>query len=537
MSSLTEQDAAADSVPQDAWPGRAPADRAPSRGALAQLRHAVRHRRWVIAAAMIAGVCGALALALASEQRYESTATVLVAPALGGPALRADSASLQAEAAIARLPAVRGRAEDDLRQRGFTVSGLGDRVRVGTRGDNLIEIEAEAGTSASAASVANAYARAYVGVSQDAAVRRADLVLQQLERLRRQVDPGRVATLTELSRQVGQVSGARAQAGAARSIVGPAPQPGSAQPRNVARNVVIGAGLALLAGVLVAWLLERLDRRVRRVDELEEIYGMPVIARVPRSSSLSGGAGATYADAERAAASGFGREVEAFRTLRANLRYFPAGRPHGSILVASPLTGEGKSTVARVLAVVMAAMGDRVCLVDADLRKGDLSHGVRGARPEGLALVLAGFDLDEALNEVPAALEPVSMAPRVLYELPSGALPPNPAELLQSERMRWLLGELEERFDTVIIDSPAMASVSDGLALAGWVSGVLVVSSLGKTTRVAATELSQQLVLVGARPIGVVANRWRPDPEYAYDYPTPADTLAADADRARGARR
>jgi Mrp family chromosome partitioning ATPase len=182
----------------------------------------------------------------------------------------------------------------------------------------------------------------------------------------------------------------------------------------------------------------------------------------------------------------------------------------------------------------MAAMGDRVCLVDADLRKGDLSQGVRNSRPEGLALVLAGFDLEEALNEVPTALEPVSCGSRMLVERPGGALPPNPSELLESERMRWLLGELEQRFDTVIIDSPAMASVSDALPLAGWVLGVLVVSWLGHTTSSAAAQLSAQLELVGARAIGVVANQWRPEPKYAYDYPAPA---AARASRGGNRRR
>lgn len=360
-----------------------------------------------------------------------------------------------------------------------------------------------------------------------------DRILNRLDSRLADAGTEDAALLAELQRQIGEVTGARTRAGTDVALIGPAQAPSEPDSRRLEANLALGSAIGFLLGLLAAGTLERLDRRLRDVDELAGVYGLPVVARVPRSSSLSG-SGAAYADAKRAAASGFGREVEAFRTLRANLRYFPAGQPHGSILVASPLAGEGKSTVARVLAVVMAAMGDRVCLVDADLRKNDLSQGLRGSRPEGLALVLAGFDLEEALNEMPTALEPVSRGSRMLVELPGGALPPNPAELRESDRMRWLVGELERRFDTVIIDSPAMASVSDALALAGWVSGVLVVSSLGKTTRSAAAELAQQLELAGARPIGVVANQWRPDPEYAYKYPTPAD---AGSRGGRGRRR
>ena len=294
--------------------------------------------------------------------------------------------------------------------------------------------------------------------------------------------------------------------------------------------------------MLLASLLGRVDRRVRRPEDLEELYGVPLLARVPRSPELAGDAAAEYGRAQVASASGFGREAEAFRSLRANLRYFPASgsasgagsngqaarsRGIGSLLLVSPLPEEGKSTIARLLAVTMAAMGDSVCLVDADLRKGDLSATSGRGRPEGLSLVLAGFDLDEALTEVPAATDPLFDNVRVLVELRSGALPPNPSELLESERMRWLIEELERRFDTVIIDSPAIASVSDGLALVRWVSAVLIVGALGQTTRNAGRDLRKQLELLGARPIGVVANRWRPEREYSYDYAHPAAAAQA----------
>ena len=174
-----------------------------------------------------------------------------------------------------------------------------------------------------------------------------------------------------------------------------------------------------------------------------------------------------------------------------------------SILVASPLPGDGKSTVARHLAITMASMGDSICIVNADLRKQE--PGVVPT-PDGLSLVLAGFDLESALTEVAIAYDPVSEESRVLVELPSGPLPPNPAELLESERMRWLIAQLERRFDLVIIDSPALVTVSDALTLVPRVSGVLVVGGVGQTMRSAAVDLRKQIELLGGRSLGVVAN-------------------------------
>jgi capsular exopolysaccharide synthesis family protein len=247
-----------------------------------------------------------------------------------------------------------------------------------------------------------------------------------------------------------------------------------------------------------------------------------VLARIPRSRSLGRRAQSARGKDALTKASGFSEEAEAFRTLRANLRYFNVDRQVRSMLVASPLPGDGKSTVAHFLALTMAAMGDRVVLIDADLRKADPQ--APDPRSEGLSLVLAGFDLDEALTEMPVAYDPVSEESRSLVRLPSGPLPPNPTELLESARMRWVLGELERRFDVVLIDSPALASVSDALALVPLVSDVIIVSGFSQTTRKAALGLRKQVTLLGGHPLGVVANFWSPEgrgdyySKYKYDY-------------------
>jgi len=505
---------------------------------------ALLDRRWLILGLLVAGVCAGLALSLVQEREYVSSATLLVGLPAGGGGSTAASASLDTERRIAQLPEVARRSMAGLGGFGLTPAEVRERTTVSTSGGDALVIDARGDSPQQAQRIASAYANAYLAFVREVESRRVGDVIETLESELASIPATRVAERAELGRRIAALREARAQAGRGAALVGRPDIPSAARSRDVARNVALGAGISLLIGLLLASLLGRVDRRVRRPEDLEELYGVPLLARVPRSPELAGDAAAEYGRAQVASASGFGREAEAFRSLRANLRYFPGSgsganavagsngqtarsRGVGSLLLVSPLPEEGKSTIARLLAVTMAAMGDSVCLVDADLRKGDLSATSGRGRPEGLSLVLAGFDLDEALTEVPAATDPLFDNVRVLVELRSGALPPNPSELLESERMRWLIEELERRFDTVIIDSPAIASVSDGLALVRWVSAVLIVGALGQTTRNAGRDLRKQLELLGARPIGVVANRWRPEREYSYDYAHPAAAAQA----------
>jgi capsular exopolysaccharide synthesis family protein len=172
------------------------------------------------------------------------------------------------------------------------------------------------------------------------------------------------------------------------------------------------------------------------------------------------------------------------------------------------MPGEGKSTVARFLAIAIATTGGRVALIDGDMRKLGQHEPSVEMDTEGLSMVLAGFELNGALTEVLVGFDPVAEESRSLFELSSGPVPTNPSELLQSDRMLWLLDELESRFDVVIIDSPALVGVSDALALVSRVSGVLIVSGMNKTTRDSARAVRKQLTLLRGRPLGVVANFW-----------------------------
>jgi capsular exopolysaccharide synthesis family protein len=421
------------------------------------LAEAVRQRAFTFALVALLVPAAALVYTLSTEPEHEATATLLLGAEDGqgrvGPRAVATSRELLDSPAVA---AVAGRSV------GMDVEDVADSVEIRAPEDaDVLEIDAEADSGNDAVRLAEAYANAY-------------LVLRT--RLGSEGDRSPAATLVQPTLAT------------------------EASSRPFVRNVLLGLLAGLLLALLVTWLFDRVDRRVRSIDELEEIYGLPVLARVPRSRSLAkrgGMAGAVDT------AVGFSEEAEAFRSLRTNLRYFNVDSPVRSILVASPLPGDGKSTVARHLAITMASMGDSVCLVDADLRKRD-PDTPPGA--DGLSLVLAGFDLTNALTEVPIAYDAVSDESRVLAELPNGPLPPNPPELLESARMRWLIGELERRFEVVIFDSPALMAVSDALTLVPAVSGVLIVSGVEQTTRQAALDLRKQIDLLGGHPLGLVAN-------------------------------
>jgi len=191
--------------------------------------------------------------------------------------------------------------------------------------------------------------------------------------------------------------------------------------------------------------------------------------------------------------------AEAIRTLRTNLQYLSLDKPLKSIMVTSALPSEGKTTIASNLALALADAGTETILVGADLRKPTL-HKVFGCdNHAGVTTVLTGH------STLAEALQPTGH-PR-LRLLPSGPVPPNPAEMLGSRAMRSLIAELEAAAEMVIFDTAPVIAVTDAALLAPAVSGTLLVVSLGFTPREIARQAKEQLEKVNAVILGVVANR------------------------------
>lgn len=494
-------------------------------GVLEQALRIVRRRKWVVLQATIAVPLIALLLTVTQQKEYTATATLLFRAPPAGLSETNSVVDPTREAAtngeLVALPVVAEQAAKSLKQvsAGEILSSI--EVVPSTNGDTAA-ISATTTSPTLSAEMANAYGQAYISFRRKAdrsqlqdAINLAESSLSELTPAQ-QAGPEGAA----INKQLDQLRLTQALQTGGAELVQPASPPSSPSSASLTRNVGLGLVLGLLLGFGLAALLERIDRRVRSTEEMEQLYGLPILARIPRSRRLAG-----------RRADGLGtqtQEGEAFRVLRTNLRYFNVNRELQSILVVSPEEGDGKSTVARGLATTMAEMGDNVVLVEADLRKGGEFRQVTGRPAEGLSNVLAGTPLESVLIRVDVTA-PSPDEPRVLTVLPSGSPPPNPSELLESDRMREVLAELRESFRFVILDSPALGAVSDALSLVPAVSEVVVVGGLGKTTRDAARELRKQFSLLDKQPIGVIVNFAEPErAKYSHYYRTDlADSSAS----------
>ncbi|GIT80785.1 chromosome partitioning protein [Leifsonia sp. LS1] len=272
---------------------------------------------------------------------------------------------------------------------------------------------------------------------------------------------------------------------------------------SLTRNVGIGIMLGLILGILAALLTEVLDTRLRGREAIERVSGAGVL-------------GSFEAEPKESAAlvletlHSYSSRTESFRQLRTHLQFVSIDRGIRSVLVTSSIPGEGKSTIASNLAIVLAESGMRTVLIDADLRRPRIAElfGLEGG--VGLTTVLTGA------AELDTALQPVSDVP-ALRVLAAGALPPNPAEMLASATMEKLIHRLQGDADIVIIDSPPLVSVSDPSALAALTSGVLVVAAAdGRLRRDQLRQSFETLNFVGATIFGMVVNRVRPTGKAKY---------------------
>jgi polysaccharide biosynthesis transport protein len=267
--------------------------------------------------------------------------------------------------------------------------------------------------------------------------------------------------------------------------------------------------LGLLAGVLVGLLLvavrEQLDVRVRASSDLGSALGMPVLGRLPRVSRDVGASHKLVAVSDPA-----GAVAEACRILRGNLEFVDIDGNLTSVLVTSCTQGEGKTTAVCNLAATLARAGKKVVVVDCDLRR-PKTHTYFGLRnSNGVSTVVSGkITLSEALQDVhlPTVEEPdgssVAVIPPIRV-LTSGPLPPNPGEIVTSQRLASVISELSDHADLVLIDAPPFLAVGDAAALARTANGLLVVMRLGTVTKAMLKETAEFLDPLPCRKLGIV---------------------------------
>lgn len=482
-------------------------------GSLDNALRVLRRRKWVFLVALVSVPLAAFLISSTKPKQYTASASLLFESKTEGLEATREAATNEV---LATLPEVAARATKELGPSVNLGEVLGS-VEVASANEmaNIATISATNESPQRAAEIANAYSRAYIAFrreSEQAKVKNSIAVIEaRLAEIPATEATGSRAEL--LREQLDKLGVEEALQTGHTSLVQEASPPSSPSSPRTSRDVLIGLVVGIGLALALVALIERLDRRVRSEEELEDLFGLPVIARIPGVKAFKD----TGADAMLLAP-----EAEAFRTLRSNLRYLNVNRDWSSLLIASPEPSDGKSTVARGLAGAMAEMGDDVVLVEADLRKESAFRGDPNYASEGLSGVLAGTPLDDALMQVSVSRSGPH-AGRTMTVLPSGPVAPNAPELLESEQMQATLKALGERFEMMIVDSPAIGAISDAMALVPTVSAILAIGGIGRTTRVGAKEFVDQLALTGNRPVGLVVTFTSPSrTQYSYYRPSRA---------------
>ncbi|MFE3855367.1 polysaccharide biosynthesis tyrosine autokinase [Streptomyces griseorubiginosus] len=429
-------------------------------------------RRWpTVLICLLLGVGAAQTFIVLSTPVYAARTQLFVATRSGADTSELNQGQSFSQARVqsyAAIVATRQVTEPVVRELGltYTPEQLASRITAEAPLNTvLIDITVRDTVPARAARIADAVAKRFVAV------------VERLESPKEAVPP--IGGTAEPVAQVSPVSlGVTEQASVPTRPVSPK--------RLLDLAVGVFGGL-LLAAALVA-LREALDTTVKTSEALGELTSLPVLGHIPYDRSSV---------RQRIAMDSAGSSVraEAFRKLRANLQFAQVDDRPRVIVVTSSVPGEGKTTTAVNLALSLADAGLRTCLVDADLRRPSVAGTFGLVQDAGLTTVLIGQARAEDVAQ---------QAGGRLTVLTSGAVPPNPTELLASDRMREVLRELAGVFDVVVVDSAPLLPVADTIGLAPLVDGVLFVVRASKTGRDQVRGAADSLSRTGVRILGTV---------------------------------
>lgn len=300
-------------------------------------------------------------------------------------------------------------------------------------------------------------------------------------------------------------------------IVEPATEKLTLLSPSMQENLMVGVLISALLGVAAALLLERLDGTYSTLEDLSKNQRFPVLGSIPYQKVLAADRETRRLVKQNKALSPTASEssllalppqiqlneglefIESLRVLRANIQRLHSDQPMRSFVISSPLPGDGKSTLAFYLAQTAAEMGQRVLLVDADLRQSQLQHRLKLLSSRGLSDVLTDrLPLEEAIQQ--------PLLSSGLNVLLSGEQRLDPAKVFSSSKMHHLSSKLDQLFDLVIYDAPPLNGLADTLLLAPHTDGVLLVVRLGKTDGVAVTKTLTNLKMSEIPTLGIVAN-------------------------------
>jgi capsular exopolysaccharide synthesis family protein len=522
-------------------------DQSKRRSDFERIVHVLRRHLRLILLCLVVAAAAATGFSLLQTKEYTATASLLfrnpgfaedvfgTSPSSSSPTDPTREAATNQQ--LVGMQVVAGRTAKVLGG-DYTEAQIHNMVAVSSNGQSeIVSIAATSKSAAAAQEVANTFARQFIAFRADTdkskllqAKTLAEANFNSLSAAQQEGVRGQ--SLSRAAERLGVL--ASLQTGNAE-LVQPATEPTAPSSPKPVRNGFLGAIFGLLLGIGLAFLFDRLGSQFREPEEIRDAFELPVLSVIPDSARLS-------QDVDEDGASGAlpFAENEAFRTLRAALRYFNVDTDVRSVMVVSHEAQAGKSTVAWNLARAAAA-SSRAIIVETDLRASCLAHRHRLRHGPGLAEVLTGqASMDDAIQSVHLSHGGTANGNgngdgRKLDVMVAGATPPNPSELLESHVMQQTLAELSSRYDFIVVDTAPLGVVSDAYPLVRRVDGVIIVSRIRSSRRDAAERLRERLSQLRAPVLGVVVNGGRRrkgrygygqgyygDPEEAADARTPA---------------
>lgn len=457
---------------------------------LGEYLHVLRRRWWVVVLVAVLGFGAALGIGLAEQPRYQSTIQIAVSGAsnIGGT----DEITQHALAAQRALLFSQIAPKDDVVR-----SAEAELVKSSPKALTGADISVSASGPSAQASQNLATQSPFFTVTVTANSARA---AQALAATFPAILPAQYSRLNKVP---------LTSVNDLLTTVAPASYSSSPSSPNVTRDALIGLAAGLVVGIGIVLLLDVLDTTLRDSADVRQMSDAQVLGVVPRE----------FTDEQLPAATRpHSRRSEAYRQIRTNVEFAGGDDPPQVIAVTSPGPGDGKSSTSANLALLTsragkrAAKAKRVVLVDADLRKPTIANYFRTDAERGLSDVLAGrAQLSDVLRPVPG---------ENLTVLPSGRVPDEPSELLDSPALTGVLNALRDEFDLVIVDTPPVLAVTDALLVSAQADGVIVVTRMRNTTRQALRRAIESIEHVRANIFGLVVNATdeREEKRYGYAY-------------------
>lgn len=516
-----------------------------SGGDLREYLLVLRRRRWIVVATIVLVTGAALLMTLTQKRIYRAGARILVQP---GSSLFENGSNEVSQTDIQTAVQVMQSQPvlDGLKEQ---LKGATAHTSVVTVGQtSVLEARAESRSRQWAATVANAYAQAYVDYSRKQAVAALVAAAEELQKkigdVQKQVDQlsdrlnglpactgtnppqecsqrpqiqqdrdAQLSQLVPLKQRLNQLQVDASFTKGGPVLITPAAVPAAPFKPTPKRNGALGLAAGLLFGIALAFVFEHFDDSIKSKEDLERAAReMPVLGLIPLVPGWKNRDEAyVVARAEPSSPA-----AEAYRALRTSIRFLTFDRSIRVLEVTSPNASEGKTTAVANLAVVLARSGERVVVVSCDLRRPRIHEFFGLPNSVGFTSVLLG---QAPLGD---ALQPVPDEQRLLL-LASGPVPPNPSELLASTRAGELIGALKARADVVLLDVPPVLPVTDAAVLSSRADGVLLIATLGSTSGTHVTRAMELLKQVGAPLIGAILNGAEGDHGYKYEYYSAAD--------------